>query len=69
MARAEAVGHEGLVEIAREVVGGGAPRVSEVRGLGEPLTDDRAPIERIADRMYRERRRESHRMERQVLTR
>ncbi len=69
VARAEAVGHEGLVEIAREVVGGGAPRVSEVRGLGEPLTDDRAPIERIADRMYRERRRESHRMERQVLTR
>ena len=77
---AEAVGHPGLIEIAAEVNGpaahraalaepGGEPRISILRGLGPPLTDDRAPIEEIADRMYRHNREEAYQRERRVLSR
>jgi len=31
------------------------------------LTDDRAPVEEIADRMYRERRREAYQREREAV--
>jgi spermidine synthase len=64
---AEAVGHAGLMAIAREVASGGPPHLSPAAGLGPPLTDDRAPIEEIADRMYRQSRREAYQRELRVL--
>jgi len=64
---AEMVGHEGLMAIAEEVAGAGPPHMSVMAGLGAPLTDDRAPIEEIADRLYREVRREAHEREREAL--
>ena len=67
LANAAAVGHPGLSEIAREVADGRSVRLSAPVGKGPPLTDDRAPVEQIADRMYRERRREAHARELGVL--
>jgi len=64
---AAAVGHPGLSEIVREVGRGEGPELAVVPGLGPPLTDDRAPIEEIADRMYRQARREAYRREQRVL--
>ncbi len=64
---AEAVGHPGLIEIAREVARGGPPRLTATTGMGPPFTDDRAPIEEIADRMYRQTRREAYQRELGVL--
>jgi len=67
LANAQAVGHAGLVEIAREVGGGAGPKLAPAQGLGAPLTDDRAPIEQIADRMYRQKRQEAYSQEVSVL--
>jgi spermidine synthase len=64
---AQAAGHTGLVEIAREVVAGGGPTVAVAHGIGKPLADDLAPIEGIADRMYRQSRREAYQREQLVL--
>jgi len=64
---AKAVGHSGLVEITEEVLTGHGPRLSSASGIGEPFTDDRAPIEEIADRMYRESRREAYQREQSAL--
>ncbi len=64
---AQAVGHPGVTEIAREVLGGNGPHLSPATAMGQPLTDDRAPIEAIADRMYRQNRRESFQREQSVL--
>jgi spermidine synthase len=63
----QAVGHPGVTEIAREVLGGSGPHLSAATAIGQPLTDDRAPIEAIADRMYRQNRRESFQREQSVL--
>jgi len=67
LASARAVGHEGLAEIAGEACAEGFPEISVVAGMGEPLTDDRAPVERIADRLYRQVREEKYQAERQVV--
>ncbi len=64
---AEMAGHEGLTAIAQDVAAAGPPHMSVMAGLGAPLTDDRAPIEEIADRLYREVRREAHEREREAL--
>jgi spermidine synthase len=71
LANAETVGHGGLIEIAREVVGDGrgAVRLSSMEAPGQPLTDDRAPVEEIADRMYRRAREQQHRREQKSLAR
>jgi spermidine synthase len=69
LGNARAVGHEGLIEIAREVGGEGESRLSSLPGLGPPLSDDRAPVEEIADRMYRRARREAHQREARALRR
>jgi hypothetical protein len=66
---ARAVGHTGLIEIAQEVNSGSGPKMTAVRGVGRPLTDDLAPIEEIADRMYRQSRREAYQREQLVLER
>jgi len=66
---AAVVGHPGLSEIVREVGRGEGPELAVVPGLGPPLTDDRAPIEEIADRMYRQARREAYSREQKVLGR
>jgi hypothetical protein len=69
VANAEALGHPGLIEIAREAAGndGGPLRLTRTDGVGTPLTDDRAPIEEIADRLYRKTREAQHRRERNSL--
>lgn len=64
---ARAVGHKELVEIAREACAEGFPQISVVAGQGEPLTDDRAPVDKIADRLYRQIRQERYHVERQVV--
>jgi spermidine synthase len=64
---AQAVGHAGLSEIAREVAGGEHIKLAFSPGLFRPdvvLTDDRAPVERIADRMYQSLRRDRYQAER-----
>lgn len=66
---ARAVGHTGLIEIAQEVNSGSGPKMTAVWGVGRPLTDDLAPIEEIADRMYRQSRREAYQREQLVLER
>jgi hypothetical protein len=69
VANAEAVGHPELIEIARETVGenGNSLKLTRTDGVGAPLTDDRAPIGAIADRLYRKTREEQHRRERNSL--
>ncbi len=67
-ANARAVGHSGLVEIAREVSGKRSSRLTPVQGVSEPLTDDRAPVSSIADRFYRRLRQESYARERQAVS-
>ena len=69
MASAEQVGHEGLLEIAREAAEAGAPELQVASGMAEAFTDDRAPIEKIADRMYRKMRREAYSREQALLQR
>jgi hypothetical protein len=66
---ADSIGHPGLIEIARDAVGdhSGLRRLSVIEGSGVPLTDDRAPIEEIADRLYREMREEQYQRERKCL--
>ncbi|MBN1457990.1 MAG: fused MFS/spermidine synthase, partial [Armatimonadetes bacterium] len=64
---AEKLGHPGLLEIARQTTSDGFPELTQVSGLGVPLTDDRAPVDKIADRLYRQARREAYRAERQVI--
>jgi spermidine synthase len=64
---AEMVGHEGLTAIAEDVAADTPPHISVIDGLGTPLTDDRAPIDEIADRLYREARQEAHQRERKAL--
>ena len=66
---AAAVGHGGLSEIVQDIGSGEGPELAAVPGLGPPLTDDRAPIEEIADRMYRQARREAYSREQDVLGR
>lgn len=71
MANVRVVGHQGLDEIAREVLGPEPPDlVPATIGPKDRLrafTDDRAPVEEIADRMYRERRRQTFERERAIL--
>jgi len=64
---AKAVGHGGLQEIARQTLTDDFPVLAPAAGMGDPLTDDRAPIEEIADRMYRQSRREAYQRELRVL--
>lgn len=68
---AAAIGHAGLREIVAQTLGPEPPNLASGAGRGEAaeliLTDDRAPVEEIADRMYRERRRAAFARERAVL--
>jgi spermidine synthase len=65
---AAAVGHAGLAEIAAQLTGPEPPDAVAVQpGTLGLLTDDRAPVEEIADRMYRKRRRLAFERERAVL--
>jgi len=65
---AQAVGHAGLAEIVREVIGGGPAELAEAAGSGRPLTDDCAPVGRIADRCYRRLRQQAYARERQAVS-
>ena len=65
---AQAVRHEELAKIAREACAEGFPRISVMAGQGEPLTDDRAPVDKIAYRLYRQVRQEKYHIERQVVS-
>ena len=65
---ARAVGHAGLAEIVREVIGGGPAELAEAAGSGRPLTDDCAPVGRIADRCYRRLRQQAYARERQAVS-
>ncbi len=60
LANANALAHHGLVEIAQEVRQAGPPDIRPAQAQGRPFTDDRAPIERIADRYYRQLRQRRH---------
>jgi len=64
---AERFGHPGLLEIARQAACDDPPELTQISGLGAPLTDDRAPVGKIADRLYRQTRREAYRAERRVI--
>jgi len=65
---AEALGHKGLIEIAREALATGYPELSLVDGMGAPLTDDNAPVDKIADRLYRKARIEDYRVQRAIVS-
>jgi len=71
LANAAEVGHLGLWQIVAQVRGPEPPNLVSVAvprsGGWGLLTDDRAPVEEIADRMYRERRRQAFERERAVL--
>jgi spermidine synthase len=64
---ARAVGHGGLLEIAEETLCGASPELSEIETRQEPLTDDRAPVARIADRLYRRERQSRYEAERRAV--
>jgi spermidine synthase len=70
-ANAAAAGHAELVEIAGEILNPNPPDLtfadSRTHSAGFLFTDDRAPVEEIADRMYRERRQQAYQRERSVL--
>ena len=66
-AAAAALGHPAVLEIAEEALSPGPPTITALAARDAPLTDDRAPVEQIADAMYRQLRREAHARERQVL--
>lgn len=66
---AQETGHAGLLEIAQQVLSSAPPTLAPAQAAGEPLSDDRAPIEEIADRMYRQSRREAYEREQLVLER
>jgi spermidine synthase len=68
LASATAVGHSGLIDIAQQVGGGGSLQLASVQGNGDPLTDDRAPVGKIADRFYRRFRQEAYARERQAVS-
>ena len=68
IANAAAVGHGGLLDIAREVRETGRPYITAARGEDHPLTDDRAPVERIADRFYRQLREKMYDAERRAVS-
>jgi len=67
LTNAAAVGYTGLTEIAQEATGEGYPKIETIDGQGPPLTDDLAPVESIADRLYRELRQEQYEIEREVV--
>lgn len=64
---ARAVGHGGLLEIAEETLCGASPELSEIETRQEPLTDDRAPVARMADRLYRRERQSRYEAERRAV--
>jgi hypothetical protein len=68
LGNATAVNHAGLLEIAREMLGNGPPQLASIEGAGEPLSDDRAPVSRIADRCYRRLREDRYARERQAVS-
>ncbi len=68
VASARALGHPDILQIARDVSGDGAARLTPLPGAGEPLTDDRAQVARIADRCYRHLREEAYARERQAVS-
>jgi hypothetical protein len=45
-------GHLGLIEITSEISREKSPKLEFTAGLGEPLIDDRAQLDKIVDRMY-----------------
>jgi spermidine synthase len=63
-----AAGHAGLAEIVHEVTGGGPARLAKAAGRGRLLTDDCAPVGRIADRCYRRLRQQAYDEERQAVS-
>lgn len=63
-----AAGHAGLAEIVHEVTGGGPARLAKAAGGGRLLTDDCAPVGRIADRCYRRLRQQAYDEERQAVS-
>jgi spermidine synthase len=65
---AASVGHAALLEIARQAAAGSSTRLAPLAGVGEPLTDDRAPVDRIADRFYRRSRQQAYSRERQAVS-
>jgi spermidine synthase len=65
---AQAVGHTGLAEIVHEVTGTGPAKLAKAAGSGRPLTDDCAPVGRIADRCYRRLRQQAYARERQAVS-
>ena len=69
IANAKRVGHPGLLEIAQELGNSKSPQLEFPADLGAPLTDDRALLDKVVDRMYLKARRASYTRERQVLGR
>jgi predicted membrane-bound spermidine synthase len=65
---AQALGHAGLAEIVHEVTGAGPAQLAKAVGSGRPLTDDCAPVGRIADRCYRRLRQQAYARERQAVS-
>ncbi|MFB3882283.1 MAG: spermidine synthase [Armatimonadota bacterium] len=65
---AAAVGHDGLLETVYEVVSGQSAQLAEAEAGALPLTDDCAPVSRIADRSYRRHRQQAYSRERQAVS-
>jgi hypothetical protein len=64
---ATAVAHDGLLAIVREICQPGLPDIHPAEVRGRPFTDDCAPVEKIADRYYRQLRERTHRAERRAV--
>jgi len=59
--------HQGLIEIASEIQANQPPQLEYPQGLGAPLTDDRAPVDKLVDRMYLKARKDAYAQERKAL--
>ncbi len=64
---ARAVGHLGLLEISEETLRGASPELSVMASRETPLTDDLAPVAKIADRFYRRERQAKYEVERRAV--
>jgi spermidine synthase len=67
-ANASALGHRGLAEIVEDIGKPGGPEMSRAEGRGHPFTDDRAPVEKIADRAYQQLREARYAAERKAVS-
>lgn len=61
---ARATGHLDLLAIAQEVANNDTAQLTRANGSGPALTDDRAPVSRLADRAYRRLRETQYERER-----